>query len=255
MKDGLYHQLNEIENTHWWHISRRKLIDELLSEMDVDHQSLALDIGCGIGGNMSVLEKFTSRAIGMDYSELALSIARKKYPQQEFILGDANNLYKNFRHDRFGLISIFNVLYHEWIKNEIRVLEQVFTLLNPGGYLIITEPAHEMLRRRHDEQGMGKSRYQLSVLSHLISEVGLDVQVGTYFNSVCFLPALVLKGFEFLKKKKPMTSDENVKEMEVPPEMINSMMIRILDIERLIIKKCGGVPFGVTALAIARKPL
>lgn len=50
-----------------------------------------IDIGCGKGALTHRLSNFASRSLGLDISETAVGIARKKYPKSVFKVIDINN--------------------------------------------------------------------------------------------------------------------------------------------------------------------
>jgi len=58
MDKGMYLQLPQIEEKHWWFISRRLLVEEVLKKAGFKKGKNALDLGCGTGGNLPFLKKF-----------------------------------------------------------------------------------------------------------------------------------------------------------------------------------------------------
>lgn len=256
MNQGLYYHLAKIEDCHWWFAYRRKLAEDFLSQINMDGDIRGLDIGCGTGGNLELLEKYCHDVIGMDFSETAISLAEKKYLKAKFIQGDANHLSHLFEPESFGLITIFNVLYHEWIINELDVLRQCNNILSPGGIIVVTEPAFNILKRRHDIQAMGKRRYRLGQFEGLLKAAGLKVIAGTYFNALSFLPAFFLSLMDRLYdiKKKGIIKENFVKELQMPGNKIDRILLRLMDAERKIISSTSKLPFGVTLMCIAQKP-
>ena len=254
MKDALYYQLSEIQKTHWWHVSRRYMVTELLKRYFPKKCLLGLDVGCGPAGNLSVLKLFCENVIGFDLSQTALKIAKKEFPLENFILGDANKLVDSFVSTKFGLATVFNVLYHNWINDEVAVLRQIYQLLEPGGRIVVTEPACKFLMRRHDVLDMGKTRYSLNGLKHMLVKSGFVVEVATYFNFFSFLPVLLLKFIERFLPVGVDSDDERVKEIELPPKWINDFMVSVLKTETGLTKLFGGLPIGLGVMIIARKP-
>lgn len=254
MNPGLYAQLARIEDRHWWHVSRRKQVEDILSRLPLDKTSWGLDIGCGTGGNRNVLAKYCAKAVGLDNSPDALRWAVHKWPRSELIRGDANHLDKLFLPGTFGLVTVFHVLYHQWIRDEGDVLKQVFRVLKPGGYLVITEPAFPCLTRRHDVQDMGKTRYRLGTFKRLLREAGLEVMLGTYVSCVGFLPALMIKWVERMRGINNIDDADPVGELEIPQAWINQFLSGVMGLERKIVRWTGYIPAGVSLLCVARRP-
>lgn len=256
MNPGLYSQLAEIEDIHWWHVSRRQMVEDHLIRLYLDKHIKGLDIGCGTGGNLRLLEKYCDEVSGLDLSDLALELAKKRWQHHNFIKGNANSLADIFDPDTFGLITIFHVLYHEWITSESSVLRQVYQILKPGGYLVVTEPSFNILKRKHDIQDMGERRYRLKPFEKILKETGFILISSTYFNCISFLPALIVKAVEHMitKKNNSIKADEKTSELNIPGAVINNFIINIMAIERKIIGLFGKVPLGVSLLCVVRKP-
>ena len=255
MKKKLYSQLAEIEDIHWAFVHRRNLVEGLLSKLNINKFSKGLDIGCGTGGNLKFLEKYCCSVTGLDISEVALDFARKKCPDYKFVRGDANYLSNLFSPKSFGFISIFNVLYHEWIKDDLSVLMQCNKVLMPGGILVITESAFNLLNRKHDRQAMGKRRYKLSSFRKMLRESGFTVLSDTYYNALSFVPGLILAFLDIMVSDQKYRVSENayVKELQIPVNSINNLVSFLMNIETKVIKILPKLPIGVTLLCIARK--
>ncbi len=254
MEKGLYQQLSEIQETHWWQEGRREMVRALLNHLHVSKKHRGLDIGCGVGGNLKLIQEYCDHVVGFDYSSVALSIAKEKYSLFHFIKGDANHLSDYFKSQTFGLVTVFNVLYHQWVTNDVNVLKQINSVLSPQGVLVITEPAFQCLRRKHDDLSMGKTRYSLKELKSMIEEAGFVVDYATYFNAMMFLPVVMLKILESIFPPKPHTEGERVKEIELPPVWLNYLLLGVFKMEIMLIKLFGKLPFGVSCLCIAHKP-
>ncbi len=255
MKQRLYSQLAEIEDIHWAFVHRRNLVDGLLSKLNINKFSKGLDIGCGTGGNLKFLEKYCCSVTGLDISGVALDLARIKCKDNKFVCGDANYLANIFSPKSFGLVSIFNVLYHEWIKDDLNVLVQCNKVLIPGGILVVTEPAFNFLMRKHDYQAMGKRRYNLSLFRKMLSDSGFTVLFATYYNVLSFVPALILAFLNIMisNQKNSVPENDYVKELQIPMDNINNLVSFLMNIETKAIKILPKLPIGVTLLCIARK--
>lgn len=102
----------------------------------------ALDLGCGTGNVIYAL--FNSgklnRAIGIDYSQEALVIARKKNKKNFSVLFEYANLEDRLRYndETFDLVVMNNVLYTIPIDSRQVLINEIYRVLKPGGIVIIS---------------------------------------------------------------------------------------------------------------------
>ncbi|MCH7780580.1 MAG: class I SAM-dependent methyltransferase, partial [Acidobacteria bacterium] len=73
MHPNTYDNFSAVEETHWWFRHRRAVAREWLRRARV-HHGVALDIGCGTGGNLPLLAEFARKVVGLDLSERALTL-------------------------------------------------------------------------------------------------------------------------------------------------------------------------------------
>ena len=252
MYDSAYQQLAAVEDRLWWHESRRALIRMMLRDVRLPSEVAALDVGCGTGGSLSLLSEYATRVVGLDLSPRALGIARRKHPAADLHQGNANSLAQYFSQETFHLITLLNVLYHEWIDDELAVLRQAYGLLKPGGVILVTEPAHKSLFRRHDRIDMGKHRYNLTTVRRFLEQAGFEWIRGTYFNGISLAPAWALARWERIRPDN--NTEGTLGELRIPPFPINAGMRFIMACERTVIRILGRLPVGVTVLGLARKP-
>jgi len=252
MERSAYRQLAAIDQEHWWFVYRRKLIAQMIDKVGGIHADAVLDIGCGTGGNLAFLKRLCANVSGLDLMEDAISLARMRFPDADFRLGDVNNLRDLYAAGSFDLISDFNVLYHEWVKSDLKVMRDVYHLLRPGGLFILTEPAFSFLRRAHDIVGHGARRYTLRQLTAMLGKTGLRVERGTYFNLPALPPALLLALID--RSRPPPNMEEGVRELQPPPKWINNVVSALLAAELGTIKIFGSIPIGVGIACVARKP-
>lgn len=94
-----------------------------------------LDIGCGTGYHVHMLNKMKYDIVGLDKSKYMIEKAQSKYTNCEFVTGDIlkNNLfdYNSFTH----LLCLNKTFYV--IKDKETFFENCALLLNPDGILII----------------------------------------------------------------------------------------------------------------------
>jgi ubiquinone/menaquinone biosynthesis C-methylase UbiE len=255
MEEITYKILAEIEDVHWWHRSRRKLVDHYFKKYRLGNFQHGLDVGAGTGGNLNLINKYCSQTTGVEFSQTAVDLGTKSYPHLNLTQGDANHLEDYFKPETFDLATIFCVLCHSAIQDETDVLKQINKIMMPGGYLLITEPAFKILKRKHDNFGHAIRRYHSKHMRSMLSAAGFEVIDSTYFCGFGFIPALLLSIKDRIVKSD--ASDDNLGTFSVETntsKFINTTMEFCMGVERQILKLTRKIPFGVTLLCLARKP-
>jgi tRNA (uracil-5-)-methyltransferase TRM9 len=104
---------------------------------DLKEGEKVLDLGCGNGRWYKVFKEKKVDYFGIDNSEKLIEIAKEKFPDAKFFVGDALNL--PFPDDFFDKVYSIALLHH--IPSEdfrIKVLKEAKRVLKPGGILILT---------------------------------------------------------------------------------------------------------------------
>ena len=148
-----YKLMNSLEENHWWFVSRRKIIDQVLAKFV--SKGDVLEVGCGSGGNFSLLAKYGS----IDASELnqeAIENARNKNIANSI---KCNSLPEEepFEGKKYDLVAMFDVLEH--IDEDKKVIALLKNKLKDEGKLVLTVPAIKFLWSKHDEECHHKRRY------------------------------------------------------------------------------------------------
>ncbi len=261
MKLAEYKRLDEQEESSFWHLGRRVLIESLLrkfvspSPSQLPHRSplmtemgsfassrqlRLLDLGCGTGGNFPVLSKF-GEVVSCDLEETALLLAKQKFPQGKWMKADAQRL--PFASRSFHLLTAFDLLEH--LQAEEKALQEWRRVLKKGGLLFLTVPAHPWLWSEHDESLGHHRRYTLASLATLLKRANFRVIFGSYWLFLLF-PLIVFQRLMLKLKKRGRSAYPSF------PPFLNSLLAGLLSLEGRLVPFLP-LPWGSTVVVVAIK--
>ena len=244
MDASLYQQMRELEDRHWWFEGRRAIVASQLQASSLPHDSKILDLGCGTGGNLTMLSKF-GEVLGVELDEQAAQMARERgvAPVIRGKLPDALPLAEA----SFDCVTLLDVLEH--IDDDRGTLAAVNKLLAPGGQVIITVPAFPFLWGPHDEAHHHQRRYRAKQLRGLLQSAGFEITTLSYCNAWLF-PVVAL--VRLVRKCLPKGSAGT--ELALPSAPLNALLAMLFASERHLLRRMK-LPFGISLLAVAKKPL
>jgi len=231
----------EITEIHWWFVVRRKLLTFLLSSVNPVPKGLVLDIGCGVGSNLPILESHGLNALGLDGSLYALNLASRRF-KIALINGDLNQL--PIRPGSIGLIIATDVLEH--LENDSKGIGQMYQALMEGGVLILTVPAFGFLWGTQDIVTGHRRRYYRQEVLDKLRQQGFETLRSSYFNFFLFLPILI--GRLLIRVLRLNIESEN----RINSPLLNLLLKEIFSLEPYLLKYIS-FPLGVSIFCIARK--
>ena len=231
----------QVESFHWWFTVRRKLLEYLLTSINISLKALAIDIGCGAGSNLNVLCSKGFHTIGLDHSLYALSLVKRRL-KLPLINGDLSKL--PLRSNSIDLIVAMDILEH--VNNDFDGISEFYRVLKKGGNLILTVPAFKPLWGIQDVVTGHKRRYsKKDILSKLV-QGGFDNLRFSYFNFFLFFPIFIARRMIHLLNFKI----ESENRINFP--LLNYFLETIFSLELYLLKYIS-FPFGVSILCVARK--
>lgn len=144
--------------------------------IEADKKSTVLDLGCGNGALSKALHDKGYRVRGIDASKDLLDIAKKNYPDIEFIEADAVNFSLQEPVD----IVFSNAVFH-WINRERQkdMLKCVYNALKENGQFVF------------EFGGYGNNQLIHRALSEIFSEYGYIYEMPFYFPTIGEYAALL----------------------------------------------------------------
>lgn len=235
----------DLEERYWWFVGRRHILYNLLKQKGhIPPNALILDVGCGAGGTLSLLQEF-GHVIGIDVFLDALNLCKNR-GHRLLVLADGS--HAPFRDESFDCISVLDVLEH--IEDDHSALAEVRRLLRPWGKAIVTVPAYPSLWSEHDEALHHRRRYRFADFKEKVEAAGLEINKMTFAISAVLGPVFLFRWLQRLVKRRPNATAKTAL-IQLPP-LLNGLLIVYLRLEASIIPRCN-LPFGVSILCLAQK--
>lgn len=244
-KSVYFSELARLEEANFWFRSRNQLILWALEEYCPNFRSF-LEIGCGTGYVLSGVAKVFPDATlhGSEIFTAGLGFAAARLPLADFMQMDARNIPF---YEEFDVVGVFDVLEH--IKDDERVLSQVYAALRPQGFMLLTVPQHVWLWSAIDEYACHVRRYTVTDLHQKIEKAGFLIERTTSFVTT-LLPAMMIS--RFFQREKDAEKFDATAELKISP-WLNSLFLQLLRAELKLIKKGWSFPVGGSRLVVAKK--
>jgi len=108
----------------------------LLDRVSVGATERHLEVGCGEGGNLRLMEPVSKGTVGVDFSHAKVSWARRHIAGAQFVCADAGQL--PFRNESFDVVLCRDVLHH--VTDKAGVLDEMVRVCRAFGRIVIIEP-------------------------------------------------------------------------------------------------------------------
>lgn len=179
------------EESTWYGSIRARAIELFLKpKMAGQSKFRILDYGCGNGETLKYLkQRLTADVMFIGYDP---NLLKSSHEDTGIVLV---NRIQDYVETKFNCILLMDVLEH--VSSPIEVLNHAYSMLAPGGTLIITVPAYRWAWSQHDDALGHHDRYTKKRLMELVSQL-LDVnrvESGYLFPTIFLLslPFKVLK--------------------------------------------------------------
>ncbi len=240
-----YCKMYELEDCHWWFLGKRRIVRKMLAKyVRLSPHDLILDVGCGTGGMMTVLQQFGD-AFGLDISSTGLEFACKRGFNT---LTQASVLSLPFADNTFALVTSFDVLYHEAVGDDLLALKEFYRVCRPGGYLLITDSALPILQSQHDRAYHAIRRYTRRSLGRKVAQAGFHILKLSYTSSFLFPFILAVR----LWKRYVYSNGTPSSDLWALPPVFNSALYAIYGLEASLLPHFN-LPLGSSVLCVARK--
>jgi len=244
--DDLLDLTSRVEATHFWFRGFRRFVAPAIAEIAGARRNLRLlDCGCGTGHNLATLLRPYGAAFGFDLTAAGLAHARAA----DLRLARADMAAIPFQSSCFDLVTSFDVL--QYVGNDADVMKEMARVIKPGGGLIVTAAALDLLRGGHAGTWPEVRRYTTARMRSIVEGAGLRIHHATYLFATLFPAMLAVRLAGRAGKSGEAARDDW--EMRVPAAPLNATLTGMLAVEAALSRRVP-MPLGSSVLVVAAKP-
>lgn len=243
--DDLLELTGRAEATHFWFRGFRRFIAPLIERLAAGRSGLRLlDCGCGTGSNLRLLAPY-GRAYGFDLTANGSRTAHRA--GSRVAQGDITSI--PFASGTVDIATAFDVL--QCVPADAAAVQEMARIVRPGGRIVLTLAAFDLLRGDHAEVWHEVRRYTPSSARRLVEQAGLRAeQVSFAFASTLPLMLAVRVSQRLLRPFRPLRPDTDI---AVPAAPINAVLSALLIAEAAIARRVA-MPVGSSLIVVGRKP-
>jgi 2-polyprenyl-3-methyl-5-hydroxy-6-metoxy-1,4-benzoquinol methylase len=247
-----YERMAMVEGNHWWYRVLHQRVMGVLKNSPPNVGGVPrsgegvlsglsiLDAGCGTGGLLLKLQTAGyTNTLGTDISTHALKICTER--ELNVMQSDVRDLPQKLAGKTFDIIICNDVLCYFTMDEISDIIAGFKSLLNPGGLLIMNNPAHASFSGTHDIAVGIKTRFRPRELENIIMNYELLIMNSVQWPFL--LSPLVYLVRKFQKKEQS--------DIDMPAGWINSILYSICKFEMKLFKHA---PFGSSVFIVARIP-
>jgi ubiquinone/menaquinone biosynthesis C-methylase UbiE len=239
-----YRRMAQVEHSHWWYDSTRRLLQQLLAA-EVSSGGRFLDVGAGTGATGAWLAEHGS-LVASDFMPLALELNRERHevPGQTLDLVAADVTKLPFATGSFDLCLCVTVLCHQSIVDPADAVRELARVVRPGGVVCLWEPGVRRLRRAHDRVTHSARRFSRGDLSDLLDRAGLTLERSSGAYSFLVPPAAV---------KAVLERGESSSDLDHNEGGLGGTLAALARAERSLLRHTD-LPAGLSVFAVGRVP-
>ena len=238
-----YKKSYQVEETHWWYRGQRHLISRFFYRHFSGQRDLTiLDVGCGTGFNMGVIESFGS-VYGIDISDDAITYCKKR--GCKVLKASVETL--PFSDNSFDAVTSMGVFYHNGVVDDLQGMREIMRVLKPQGRLLFFDSAMRCLTGNHDIVFHGVRRYEKAELLLKLQEAGCIVNRISYVFVLLFPLVYGKRKLDTLLSVRPKS------EVVMTSRIINRILSMYCRLDEFFAQVIH-YPFGLNIVAWAEKP-
>jgi len=232
------------EATHFWFRGFRRYVQPLLAELAGGRPGLRIvDCGCGTGRNLDLLGAY-GWVVGFDVSAAGAAMASES--GGTVVRADA--AHAPFASEAFDIASSFDVL--QCLEPDEAVVREMARMVRPGGAVVLTMAALEMLRGDHSRSWHEVRRYTPAMATRLVEQAGLRPERVSFMFGSLF--PLMMAGRLVQRLLRPFRQFRHDRDIAVPWPPVNALLTLVVTAEAAVSNRVR-LPFGSSLLVVGRK--
>ena len=242
--DDLLELTRQAEATHFWFHGFRRFVAPAIHDLARGRRDLRLvDCGCGVGQNLALLEPYGT-ALGFDL--MPGGVAAAHAAGRAVARADVGRL--PFPLDTFDIATSFDVL--QCVPDDRQAVREMARILKPGGAVVLTLAALDVLSGDHAEVWQEVRRYTRGSARMLVESAGLRAERVEYMFASLFPLMLAVRSTQrMLRRFRDVRADTDI---SVPPAPVNAALTWLVDREATLARRVS-MPIGSSLLVIGRK--
>jgi len=243
--DDLLALTGRAQATHFWFRGFRQFVTPVIAGLASGRAGLRLvDCGCGTGHNLQLLCPY-GRAIGLDLSQSGSAHAQAA--GWTVLRADVTSL--PLASNAFDMATSFDVL--QCVEADEAAVREMARIVKPGGAIVLTVAALDVLRGDHAEVWQEVRRYTPATARRLVESAGLRAErVSFMFASVFPLIAFVRLTQRLTRKLgRAVRADTDI---STPARPLNLVLTALVSAEAALVRRVP-MPIGSSVLVVARK--
>lgn len=212
-----------IVQRHPWWAARAELALAVLRTNRVAAPARILDVGCGWGVNLQVLEQNGYRAEGLDISRQILHLIDR--PERRLFECDLNQAFPSEAHGAYDGLLLLDVIEH--LDDDRKALRQLSPLVRANGLIVVSVPALPELFSDFDSIQGHRRRYLPPTLQAAFADTGFTLQ-RTFWWGAWMVPVLRRMRTKPAPKasQKPRDYSEYLRLPRWPGSIVMSLLFR-----------------------------
>lgn len=242
MRDDLYPELYRVEDRHWWHQQKRRVIHQLIKRY-CPVTGKVLDVGCGSGKLLWELKTLGWQVEGIDAPQAKIQSQRR---QLKIKTANLQTQLLPYPKNYFDLVVCLDTLEH--MSDDRRLVREMDRVAKTKGIIIISVPAYQWLFSYWDKMLGHFRRYNRKTLLRVVSKNFLRRRLISYYFSFLLLPAI------FVRLVKIVTRQKQQSDFATDPlPVFSHSIVNLLGSLELLWLKRFIIPFGLSLVGVFQK--
>jgi ubiquinone/menaquinone biosynthesis C-methylase UbiE len=233
--------LARVEETHWFYSGKREIVRRWLARLGPWQPGDRLvDVGAGTGLFAAEMSR-EWRVVALDPEPRALQFMRTR-ARLPAVAAAAGRL--PLATGSVAALTALDVVEH--LDDDTGALHEFARVVRPGGVIVLTVPAFQVLWSEWDEALHHRRRYTRGTLKAALRGVPADTLHLSYINTAAFPPVLAYR----MARRWGLTPAGARLEDGVPPAALNRVLRAVF--VRTALWRVP-MPFGVSLLCLLRR--